>query len=127
MFIWILKGIEYKVSVLQVFTRANQQISDGFANLSKLSSLRVLDLQKNSIDIPFAQIPALLIKPLKFLPKLQYLSLEANPVESSITNFRYYIIHEIPKLEYYNYVRITKEVRTFFVLLFTGLTRCRIA
>lgn len=83
---------------------------DGFSNLARASSLRLLDLQKNNIDIPFAQIMNILITPLKHIQKLQYLSLESNPIESSVQNFRHFIIHELPKLEYYNYIKITKEV-----------------
>jgi len=79
--------------------------------LSKLTSLRVLDLQKNNIDLPFDQTLHLLIKPLTTIPKLQYLSFEANPIETTIQNFRYLVIHHLQKLEFYNYVRITKEDR----------------
>ena len=83
---------------------------DGFANLAQAQALRVLDLQKNNIDMSLSQLTSALLAPLKELPRLQYLSFEANPIEVKIQNFRYFVINELPRLEFYNYTRITKEV-----------------
>ena len=75
-----------------------------------LKSLRLLDLARNDIDLSLYEIYHQLIVPLKEIPKLQFLSLKSNPIEVKFPNFRYFVISELPRLEYYNYSKITKEV-----------------
>ena len=55
--------------------------------------------------------PRNVIYPLKKLPKLEYLVLEGNPIELKVTDFRAHILSEIPKLKYYNWTVLTKEVK----------------
>ena len=52
-----------------------------------------------------------IIVPLKSLPKLQYLSFEANPVEVKLVDFNFFVIYELPKIEFLNNEKISKEVR----------------
>lgn len=50
---------------------------------------------------------------LKKLPKLEYLSLSGNPVQSTIREFRYFVIQELPRLKFLNWDVIAKEDRSF--------------
>lgn len=50
---------------------------------------------------------------LKKLPKLEYLSLAGNPVQSTIREFRYFVIQELPRLKFLNWDVIAKEDRSF--------------
>lgn len=53
------------------------------------------------------------ITPLKKIPKLEYMVLEGNQIELKVTDFRAHILSEIPKLKYYNWTVLTKEVSYF--------------
>ena len=48
------------------------RIVHGFEELAKLKTLRVLDLSSNTLDMPLQNFMALLLEPLKRLPKLEY-------------------------------------------------------
>lgn len=90
---------------------SHNKLSAGFQNLSKLKSLRVLDLASNGIDMNPRFFGTAVIEPLKQLSKLEYLSFEGNPIERSIPSFRHYIAYELPKLHFLDWVQITKEDR----------------
>lgn len=49
---------------------------------------------------------------MKSLTKLEYVSFEGNPIEVSINNFRMYIAHELPNLDYLDLNPVTKHERS---------------
>lgn len=83
----------------------------GFAELSKLKSLRVLDLSDCGIDLGVNEFYSLLLVHLKKMPKLEYISFIGNPVQASMPQFRYFVINELPKLRCVNWEVISKEDR----------------
>jgi hypothetical protein len=86
-------------------------IPAGFAELAKPKSLRVLDLSDCGVDLSISDFFSVLLVHLKKLPKLEYLTFSNNPIMSSIQDFRYLVIHELPKLRYLNWDLISKEDR----------------
>jgi Leucine-rich repeat (LRR) protein len=89
--------------------------SGGFENLGQAKALRLIDLQNNNLDLSMKELYQQILIPLADLPKLQYLYLANNPVESIIPNYRLFVIHELPKLEYLDDIRITKEANKFLL------------
>ena len=78
--------------------------------MGAVKTLKYLDVSKNELDFNINELYEKLIVPLQTIPKLQYLNMEANPMVNKIRNFKYFVIHELPKLEFYNMEKITKEV-----------------
>lgn len=81
----------------------------GFRELAKLRSLRVLDLSFCEIPVHFDL--QTLLAPLTRLRSLQYLSLFGNQVAQGSAKAKHTIISQLPKLQYYDYQLITKEMR----------------
>jgi len=90
---------------------SRNKISSGFDSLEDCRSLKVLDLSFNKIDMPLFNFHNEVIAHLRKISKLEYLSFEGNPVETSIPEFRSYIAYELPKLKYLDWEQITKEER----------------
>ncbi|KAH3742780.1 Serine/threonine-protein kinase STY17 [Pelomyxa schiedti] len=88
---------------------AHNQLSSGFEEIGKLKTLRVLDLSFNRMDFSLHDFFELVMKPLKKITKLEYLAFEGNPCESHIPDFKYYVLSELPKLKYYNWVALSRE------------------
>lgn len=76
----------------------------------KLKSLRVLDLSNNNMSYAINEFYNLIFVHIKKLPKLEFLSFDGNPLEQSITNFKYFVIYDMAKLKYLDWEPITKEV-----------------
>src|SRR3990167_7296676 len=94
----------------------DQPHQEGFENLCTLKSLRVLDLRSNSIDISQAQFYEKILSKLQQLPKLMSLYFQGNPVVIKIPLFRFFVIHELVKLEILDDAKITKSVIIFHLL-----------
>ena len=82
----------------------------------EMKSLRVLDLRSNSIDISQAQFYEKILLKLQQLPKLMSLYFQGNPVVIKIPLFRFFVIHELVKLEILDDAKITKSVIIFHLL-----------
>lgn len=65
------------------------------------------------LDLPENEFFNFVLVHLKKLPKLEYLNVSGNPVQSSIREFRYFVIQELPRLKYLNWDVIAKEDRSF--------------
>jgi len=85
----------------------------GFSELGKLKNLRVLDLGECCIDLPENEFFNFVLPHLKKLPKLEYINFSGNPIQTTIREFRYFAIFELPKLKYLNWELIAKEDRSF--------------
>eukprot|EP01122_Echinamoeba_exundans_P012223 TRINITY_DN5057_c0_g2_i1.p1 TRINITY_DN5057_c0_g2~~TRINITY_DN5057_c0_g2_i1.p1 ORF type:complete len:2032 (+),score=615.01 TRINITY_DN5057_c0_g2_i1:497-6097(+) len=96
---------------LEYLDLSGNRLTTGFAELAKPKSLRVLDLSDCGIDLSINDFFSVLLVHLKKLPKLEYLTFSNNPIQSSIQDFRYLVIHELPKLRYLNWDLISKEDR----------------
>eukprot|EP00727_Mastigamoeba_balamuthi_P007083 m51a1_g2996 putative leucine-rich repeat-containing protein (1494) ;mRNA; r:756253-761961 len=96
---------------------SHNRLGAGFEELSKLRALRVLDLSQNRIDMPLAEFHTFVMPAIRKIPKLEYLSFEGNPIEHAVPEFRSYIINELPKLHYFNWVVVTKDDRNKAVAL----------
>lgn len=89
-------------------------LSIGFEELETVKSLQVLDLARTGLDMSIQQFYQFILTPLKKLPKLTHVSFAENPVEVSIIKFRLFVISELPKLKYVDWMPITKEERAEF-------------
>ena len=86
--------------------------------------MRLLDLANNDLDMSLYDLYNKLIIHLKSIPKLQFLNFKENLVETKISNFKYFIIHELPKLEYYNYSKVTREVCPLSLIRYPHFYHC---
>ena len=73
----------------------------------------MLDLGECALDLPENEFFNFILVHLKKLPKLEYLNFSGNPVQSTIREFRYFVIQELPRLKYLNWDVIAKEDRSF--------------
>jgi Leucine-rich repeat (LRR) protein len=85
-------------------------IPEGFQELSKVKTLKVIDLSNNQIALPIHEFYNYIVVPLKKLPKLEYLAFVGNPAEESIKEFKLFVINDLTKLRYMDWEMITKEV-----------------
>lgn len=92
---------------------SGNRITAAFAELGKLKNLRVLDLGECGIDLPENEFFNFVLPHLKKLAKLEYINFSGNPIQTTIREFRYFIIQELPKLKYLNWELIAKEDRSF--------------
>eukprot|EP01088_Endostelium_zonatum_P000750 TRINITY_DN1099_c0_g1_i1.p1 TRINITY_DN1099_c0_g1~~TRINITY_DN1099_c0_g1_i1.p1 ORF type:complete len:848 (+),score=201.99 TRINITY_DN1099_c0_g1_i1:188-2731(+) len=90
---------------------SGNRLTTGFNQLLKLKSVQVIDLSNNRIDFPIAQFYKSILKDLMKLPKLEYLTFLGNPCETKIEEFRLFVIAEMPKLKYLDWVVISKDER----------------
>ena len=61
---------------------------DGFIELTKLKSLRVLDLSNNSIDMPIHQFYHYVLTHIKKITKLEFLCFAGNPIEDKLRDLK---------------------------------------
>jgi hypothetical protein len=57
-------------------------------------------------------VDAVIIMPLKKLPKLSHISFADNPVAATLPFFRLFVVNELPKLQFIDWEPITKDVLT---------------
>lgn len=90
---------------------SHNRVAAGFDSLEDCRALRVVDLSFNRIEMTLAHFYRDLLAPLKRLPRLEYLALEGNPIELSVTEFRALVAHELPRLKYLDWAPVTKDER----------------
>ncbi|KAL6057077.1 Protein kinase domain-containing protein [Balamuthia mandrillaris] len=91
---------------------SGNKLTAGFDQLSKLKSLKVLDLGNNNIDFNISHFYNRILVCLKKLPKLAYLSFQGNPCEFNIPEFRLFVIYELPQITYLDWTPVTKEEKS---------------
>jgi serine/threonine protein kinase len=94
----------------------------GFAELGKLKNLKVLDMGDCGIDLPENEFFNFVLPHLKKLSKLEYINFSGNPIQTTIREFRYFAIQELPRVKYLNWELIAKEDRSFASELATSGT-----
>jgi serine/threonine protein kinase len=98
---------------LEYLDLSGNRITSAFSELGKLKNLRVLDLGDCGIDLPENEFFNFVLPHLKKLSKLEYINFYGNPIQTTIREFRYFIIQELPRLKYLNWELIAKEDRSF--------------
>ncbi|EGG20354.1 leucine-rich repeat-containing protein [Cavenderia fasciculata] len=88
------------------------RLIDGFEELSKLKTLKVLDLSNNNINIPLDQFNKEVLGSLKKVKTLEYFSLQGNPIDRNIQEFRCFVANELKSIKYYNWSLVTKDERS---------------
>eukprot|EP01114_Cavostelium_apophysatum_P006715 TRINITY_DN1814_c0_g1_i4.p1 TRINITY_DN1814_c0_g1~~TRINITY_DN1814_c0_g1_i4.p1 ORF type:complete len:1627 (-),score=534.96 TRINITY_DN1814_c0_g1_i4:46-4926(-) len=91
---------------------SGNRLTGSFNELSKLKSLKVLDIGTNSIDLAIHEFYNYVLVHIKKLGKLEMVNFSGNPIEDKIREFRHFIVNELPKLKYLDWDLISKDDRT---------------
>jgi len=101
--------------LLQTLDLAQNSISGGFEELAAYRSLRRVNLGDNAISGSLAQLSQYILEPLRQCAHLEYVNFDNNPIATSggISNFVYFVVHELPGLVWYHNMFITEKMREF--------------
>jgi len=98
---------------LEELNLSNNRITAGWGELRKLKQLKVLDVSHNNINLKLKHFTNFIWRHIKQLTKLQSVKFEGNGVMDSIYDFKYFVISELPTLQYFNNNKISNKDREY--------------